>query len=502
MFLIVGSRYRKLERSIRRFLAQNDGASGAGLAAILAPLMLACCSQPAANPVPAQPEGWSDELALPRAVDLNADPNVLEINLEARVANVELIPGKPTAMWTYDGGLPGPLIRAKVGDRLIVHFKNSLPEGTTIHWHGLRIPAAMDGALTHDQSPIAPGATFDYDFILPDAGTFWYHPHFDSAAQLGNGLYGPLIVDDPTEPAALGDEVVMVLSDASVDAGGTLEPADSGGDFGTLFGREGNALLVNGRVNPTLQARAGLRQRWRLINAARSRYFQLSLAGHAFTRIGGDGGFIERPEVQSTVLLAPAERADVLVEPGSAVGEQLAEGLTLRWLPYDRGFGTAFNRPDEDVLRIRFNDQAPAQSPALSGLGRTIPAMDIATATPVDISLTLTIADDGTLAMGINGVPFSEAGHISARVGERQVWTVRNTFEWDHPFHLHGFFFQVLDVNGIAPAVREWKDTANVPVDGQMRFVVDFDDRPGMWMFHCHILDHAEAGMMGMILLR
>lgn len=482
-------------------MVQNDGASGAGLAAVLAPLMLACCSEPAVNAVPAQPEGWSSELALPRAVDLNADPNVLEINLEARVANVELTPGKLTAMWTYEGGLPGPLIRAKVGDRLIVHFKNSLPEGTTIHWHGLRIPAAMDGALTHDQSPIAPGATFDYDFILPDAGTFWYHPHFDSAAQLGNGLYGPLMVDDPTEPAALGDEVVMVLSDASVNAEGTLEPADSGGNFGTLFGREGNALLVNGRVNPTLHARAGLRQRWRLINAARSRYFQLSLAGHDFTRIGGDGGFIERPEVQSTVLLAPAERADVLVEPGSAAGEQIAEGLTLRWLPYDRGFGTAYNRPEEDVLRIRFNDEAPAQSPELSGLGRKIPAMDIATATPVDISLTLTIADDGTLAMGINGVPFSEAGHLSARVGERQVWTVRNTFEWDHPFHLHGFFFQVLDVNGIAPAVREWKDTANVPVDGQMRFVVDFDDRPGMWMFHCHILDHAEVGMMGMILL-
>ena len=304
---------------------------------------------------------------------------------------------------------------------MIVHFKNSLPEGTTIHWHGLRVPAAMDGALTHDQSPIAPGAAFEYDFILPDAGTFWYHPHFDSAAQLGNGLDGPLIVDDPTEPAALGDEVVMVLSDASVDAGGRLEPADSGGDFGTLFGREGNTL---------------------------------------------------------------------------------AEGLTLRWLPYDRGFGTAYNRPEEDVLRIRFNDEAPAQSPELSGLGRKIPAMDVATAIPVDLSLTLTIADDGALAMGINGIPFSEAGHISARVGERQVWTVRNTFERDHPFQLHGFFFQVLDVNGIAPASREWKDTANAPVDGQMRFVVDFDDRPGMRMFHCHILDHAEAGMMGMILLQ
>ena len=398
-----------------------------------------------------EPIGWLDELALRPVVDLNADPHTLEINLEARVANIELIPGKPTAMWTYDGGLPGPLIRAQVGDRLIVHFKNSLPEGTTIHWHGLRISAAMDGALSHDQPPIAPGATFDYDFILPDAGTFWYHPHFNSAAQLGNGLYGPLIVDDPAEPTELGEEAVMVLRDVSLNENGELAAGDAGGDFGTLFGREGDFVLVNGRVNPTIHARAGLRQRWRVINAARSRFFELYLAGHEFTRIGGDGGFLEKPEVMPGVLLAPAERADVLLEPGSAGGKQLADGLTLRWHAYDRGYGTAFNRPDEDVLQLRFTGDAPARSPELPSLSRVITPIDTAGATQVDISLTLSSPEDGPLTMGINGVPFSEASHLPARVGERQVWTVKNTFDWDHPLHLHGFFFQVLDVNDAPP---------------------------------------------------
>lgn len=454
------------------------------------------------EPPAVEPDDWLEQLALKPVVDLNPDPHVLEINLEARVANVELMPGKPTAMWTYDGGLPGPLVRARVGDRLIVHFKNSLPEGTTIHWHGLRIPAAMDGALAHDQAPIAPGATFDYDFVLPDAGTFWYHPHFNSAAQLGNGLYGPLIVDDPAEPQGLGEEAVLLLSDASINDDGTLQASDVGGDFGTLFGREGTLMLVNGRVNPTMNVRAGVRQRWRLINAARSRFFELYLPGHDFTRIGGDGGLIERPEVASHVLLTPAERADVLLEPGSAGGQQLTDGVALRWHAHNRGYGTDFNRPDEDVMQLRFSPGSPARAAALPAIGRAIPPIDTAGATEVDISLTLDSPKEGPLTMGINGVPFSHADHLPARVGERQVWTVKNTFEWDHPLHLHGFFFQVLDVNGVAPAVREWKDTVDVPVDQQVRFVVEYDNRPGMWMFHCHILDHADAGMMGMVLLQ
>ncbi len=116
-------------------------------------------------------------------------------------------------MWTYNGLVPGPMIRARVGDRVVVHFTNNLAEETTIHWHGLRVPAAMDGMPGHSQAPIQPGGTFDYDFVVPDASTFWYHPHMNAAVQEGNGLYGAFIVDDPAEPTDLGDEVVMVLSD-------------------------------------------------------------------------------------------------------------------------------------------------------------------------------------------------------------------------------------------------------------------------------------------------
>ena len=456
-------------------------------------LLAACGGSPEAT---RQPERFSSEVALPLPADLSSDPHVLELNLEARVSDVSLLPGTTTPAWTYNGDIPGPLLRAKVGDRLVVHFKNSLPEETTIHWHGLRIPAAMDGAPGHGQPAVPPGGTFEYSFTLPDAGTFWYHPHFNSAAQVAAGLYGPLIVDDPAEPEGLGDELVLVLSDIALEADGRLAPADSGGGLGTLFGREGNVILVNGRQFPTIHARSGLRQRWRIINTSQARYFQLVLPGHEFTRIGGDGGFAAEPEVVSKLVIVPAGRADVLVTPRGSGDEP----LVLSWEPYDRGFGTAYAREPEPVLQLRFDGEPTVAAQPLPELRRDIPAPDVSGATPVELDLTRN-DEDGKLALGINGVPSWRAEHLSARVGEKQLWTVRNTMEWDHPFHLHGFFFQELDVNGVAPTVREWRDTVNVPVDGVLRLLVDFDERPGMWMFHCHILDHADAGMMGMLLL-
>ena len=470
---------------------------------LFAPILLLAlaCSAPDPGPGPGaiervtEPPGWADEIALQKAPDLNADPRVIEVNIEARRSTVEFVRGTPTEVWTYNGGVPGPLLRGKTGDRLIVHFKNSLAEPTSIHWHGLRIPNEMDGVPDMPFPPVAPGQSFDYQFVLPDPGTYWYHPHVASAEQLGNGLFGPLIVDDPHEPPGLGEEAVLVLSDFALDKNGQLAPADSGGAFGTLFGREGTLIAVNGKVTPTLHVRPGLRQRWRIINAAKTRYFEMQLPGNRFTRIGSDGGFIESPQVLDTLLLTPAQRADVLVEPQPAAGETQ---VALRWHAYDRGWGTAFNRPDEDILRLDFTGE-PVIADPLPALHRDIPAPDTANARAIDISLTESQLADGSVIMGINGVPSWNAEPIMTPVGERQLWTVKNTFDWDHPFHMHGFFFQVLDVNGVAPTVREWRDTVNVPVDGTVRFLVNFDERPGMWMFHCHILDHADAGMMGMV---
>ncbi|MBK9259590.1 MAG: multicopper oxidase family protein [Polyangiaceae bacterium] len=450
------------------------------------------CSSP--SEAPGQPDGWNASVRLQSARDKNADPHIFEADLTARVGSVEIIAGKPTPAWTYDGVLPGPFFRVTAGDKLIVHFQNDLPAPTTIHWHGLRIPAAMDGAPGHSQPEIMPGTSFEYEFVLPDPGLYWYHPHVDSAVQVGFGLYGAILVDDPNEPEDLGDELILVLSDIAVDEEGALEKPDSGGDFGTLFGREGNVLLVNGRRNPIIEARAGRRQRWRIVNAAKSRYYQLAMTDHSFMRIGGDGGRIESPIESSMLVLTPGERADVLVVPRGAPGTT----LPVRWVPYDRGYGTTFNRPEEELFRIRFANEPAVTPEPLPKLSRTITPIDASAAT--NISLDLTQNDqNGQLAMGINGIPSWESTPITAKVGETQLFVVKNSMDFAHPFHLHGFFFQALDESGAPVHPMEWKDTIDVPVHSTKRFVVTYDNRPGMWMFHCHILDHADAGMMGML---
>jgi FtsP/CotA-like multicopper oxidase with cupredoxin domain len=448
------------------------------------------------EPPAGQPSGWDQDLGLRRALDLDPDPRVLEVNLEARVAEVSIHPGTTTEAWTYDGGLPGPLLRLNVGDKLIVHFTNRLPEPTSIHWHGLRIPVEMDGVPDHPVPPIAPGGSYRYEFVVPDAGLFWYHPHFHSARQLGDGLYGAILVEDPGEPAGLGDELVMVLSDIDVGADGKWRPHDAGGDVATLFGREGDTVLVNGKLMPALGARVGVRQRWRIVNAARTRYFQLAAQGQKFLRIGGDGGRLSRPvEVERPVLI-PGERADLIWEPAGEPGQE----IPLRWVPYDRGWGSTYNRPEVEVARIRLSSDPPRAQAALPELARPLVAYDLAGARDVTIRLTRN-DQNGKFALGINGRPFGGDDHLMARIGETQLWTIVNDMDWAHPFHIHGFFYQVLDGAGRPREPLEWKDTADVPAKGSLRVAVRFDDRPGMWMFHCHILDHADAGMMGMLMV-
>ena len=202
-----------------------------------------------------QPPGWDRDLKLREAVDRNPDPHIVEIDLDARVAAVEIGPGIRTEAWTYNGGLPGPLIRVRAGDRLIVHFTDHLPQPTTVHWHGIRVPIQMDGVPDVSQPAVPEGGAFTYDFVVPDAGLYWYHPHVMSAAQVGFGLYGALLVEDPDEQVNVPDETVLVLSDIGIDSRGQLDAPDSGGSIGMAFGREGSYVLVNGRMRPRLVAR-------------------------------------------------------------------------------------------------------------------------------------------------------------------------------------------------------------------------------------------------------
>src|SRR5688572_21326210 len=218
----------------------------------------------------------------------HTESEAIVVELEAREHRWEARPGRGVAGYAFNGQVPGPVIHARQGVPLEVRFTNRLPEPTMIHWHGLRVPAAMDG--TDDvQPPIAPGETFVYRFTPPDAGTFWYHPHQNETAQLEKGLYGALIVHGRDE-LHLDRDRVLVLDDLRLDRKGAI--AKFGGIIERHDGREGDVRLINGAAEPELEMAAGQVERWRLINASSARYVRLSIGGTRFRIIGTDGGLI------------------------------------------------------------------------------------------------------------------------------------------------------------------------------------------------------------------
>ena len=436
------------------------------------------------------PRGRLDPIDAPELEDLDPASGSVRYNLEARVQQVEVLPGTKSTLWTYNGILPGPVIRAKKGDHLSLHFTNHLPEPTTIHWHGLKVPNDMDGA----GASVAPGASYDYVFDLNDAGTYWYHSHVNSSAQVGFGLYGALIVEDPTEPP-LGDSVSLVFSDLSAAADGIVAPGNQDGRFGDYFGREGAVLLVNGKAMPTLKARVGVPQRWRIVNAARARYLTFRIPSARVTQVGGDAGLLSGPRPLDRISLAPGERIEVRVLPTVRnAGKQV-----VSWEDSDR-LHTGSPRAPVPFMTFEITGDAAPQNPAASipAVLRNIPALPSTSSVSRVLEMTETQGAQGTV-LGFNGKAFGEADPFMAMVGDTETWEVRNLTAQDHPFHLHGFSFQVTERNGAPSTAREWKDTVNVPANTQLKFVLRWDDRPGMWMFHCHILDHVELGMMGMV---
>ena len=408
---------------------------------------------------------------------------VVTVDLDAREVEWEFVPGRPTRAWGYNGQVPGPVIEANVGDVLEVRLHNSLPEPTMIHWHGLRLPPPMDGT-ENVQRPVAPGETFTYRFALPDAATFWYHPHMNETVQLERGLYGALVVRGPDEPR-LDAERVLVLDDVSLDAAGQIEPHR--GWIDEHDGRVGSIPLVNGRSEPELTMAGGQVERWRIVNASSARYVRLSIGGLPFRILGTDGGLIGSPVAAADVLLAPADRVDLAVGP-------FAEGETMRVesLPYDRG--AARPAPRVTLASLRVGPAAPSRAQIPETLRRIEPVVTGPATPKREVHLGLNVGPESGVEFVINREPHHRAEAV--KLGEPQVWDVVNESGVDHPFHLHGYFFQVLEVNGRPPEFLSWEDTVNIPAGSRVRIAWIPDERPGEWMYHCHILEHHAAGMM------
>lgn len=441
----------------------------------------------------------ADTLITPRVLEnQSGEPNTVEVTLVAGPTSLSLIPGVETDGFAYNGTSPGPTLEVWEGDRLIIHLRNELPEETTVHWHGLHLPWIADGSPFQ---PIAPGGQADFDFtIMPGtAGTYWYHPHPHSRTgyQVAKGLYGAIVVRSREDPLPEMTEKVLILADNRFLEDGSVDLPERRSMAGRIDfenGREGEVLFVNGQVLPTLSIRSGEVQRWRVVNASAARVYRLAIPGLELLHVGSDGGLFEKAIPTDEIIVAASERVELLVRATGAPGSR----AVLQDLPYDRYIPQT--RPahwdqTRDLLVLEYTDEEPIQAVELPATMVTIQPLDTAEVTARRVMV---------LTQGfINGKSMDmDRVDEFASLGATEIWEVENLVGMDHPFHLHGFSFQVLDRNGVPEPYLSWQDTVNVPKHETVRFIVRFDDYPGKWMFHCHILDHEVAGMMGVVEVR
>lgn len=443
--------------------------------------------QPEPDPEPAEPFEMPEFPGMVVAVDLNPDPDIVEVELIAGGNTLE-IGDMRVPVRVYDNVLPGPLIQAKVGDEVIVRFQNKLSEPTTIHWHGLRVSDEMDGN-PRIVDPVQASETFEYRFVVPEAGSFWYHPHVRANEQIEQGLYGPLVVHDPADPP-VDAERYFVIDDILLDNNGR-PPAYLASHPEVMHGRHGNVLLANGQVPPmAIETAEGRVERWRLVNTANARTFTLALSGARFKVIGTDGGRIAEPYEAQVLRMAVGERFDLEVtfdEPGDAVVEALVPTLN------DAG----------DVVTARI----PMYEATIAATGeapRAIewPAVEVPERA-VDREEEMTFnAFNGPAGVRwvINGLDDPQEPIYTFDEGETVRFSIRNMQGQEHPFHLHGQWFRVLSHPDPYP-VPGLKDSVLVPGNATVEIEAYFDN-PGRWMAHCHILEHAELGMMSEIVVR
>ncbi|WP_043739214.1 multicopper oxidase family protein [Nocardia asiatica] len=503
-------------RSRRSFLAL--GAS-AGTAALLA----ACGNPTTPHRAPIGPD--SDAVRSAEDARRSATAAVREVSLRPAPSTVDL-GGVQVQTWTYGNELPGREIRLRRGEVLRAEVTNSLPAPTTVHWHGIALRNDMDGAPEITQAPIAAGANFRYEFTVPDAGTYFFHPHV--GVQLDRGLYAPLIIEDPDEGSDYDSEAVIVLDDwldgvagrdpdselarlreqgmAGMDMGGQSGGMDHSGmsmgasapmsapdDPAMPLGTDtGDVVypyyLINGRLGTdpaVLQARPGQRMRLRIINAASDTAFRVALGGHQL-RVTHTDGFPVDPVSTATILIGMGERYDAVVELGDGVFPLVAsaEGKTGQGFALIRtGAGT----PPPPDTRPTELAAIPLSAARLSATE----TVRLPNRTP-DQTLDMVLeADADKYIWTINGKAFPDHAPLDVTARQRVRLRINNkTMMW-HPMHLHGHTFQVVTGSGAGPR----KDTSIVV---PMQTVeVDFDtDNPGQWMLHCHNIYHGEAGMM------
>ena len=421
--------------------------------------------------------------------------------LTASKTTHRLVPGddyKDASVWAFNQTVPGPELRVKKGETLSVDFLNQLNEGSSIHWHGVRNINAMDGVAGLTQPEVMPGGQFRYQFPLNDSGTYWYHSHAKTWSQVARGLYGPLIVEDESDPA-VDHDLVLMIDDWLLANDGTIDEAS----FGSLHdwahgGRLGNWLTVNGQSHPTIEVAKNSRIRIRLINAANARIFGLNIPATAFL-IAEDGYPVPVKPTQD-VVLAPAQRADFIVDLGT-------DDVTI--------FEIGNNGPYPAVtLKAVDSDKALVRKDVLHQPQLETPP------TTIDVSIPLHMQGgamgnlreatfDGELrpirelaqthkkAWAFNGKISNHHDHLAKiNIGQTVSIEIWNDTRWNHAMHLHGHHFWIQTEDG---TFLDGKRDTYLFGRGEKANLVFVADNPGLWLIHCHMLEHHAAGMAAVI---
>jgi len=435
-----------------------------------------------------------------------------EFELVAMAGQALTDTGKPSiAAWTFGGNVPGPQLRVLQGERVRVQVTNQLAVPTTVHWHGVRLPNAMDGVPHLTQLPIEPGQRFIYEFDAIDAGTYWYHSHFQSSEQIDRGLYGTLIVQE-RKPPAVHRDVTWVLDDWRITANGQVSESFGNAHDMSHSGRIGNVVTVNGSVNDQFPIRAGEKLRLRLVNAANARIFALRFQGHRPMIIALDGQPVPLHEPEGgRIVLAPGMRCDVVIDAVGAPGERY---------PVQE----LFSPREQYVLMDLAYDAAPRITDRMAPLAplaaNPVKEPDLKSAKTHEIifgggmmgNLHHALLDGKQTDMrsllrrgkawAINGHVYDSHHHmepmLSLALGQSYVFRMRNDTAWHHPIHLHGHTFRVVRRNGFTTPHQEWRDTVLMSPREEIE-IAFVADNPGNWMFHCHILEHHAGGMMSVV---
>jgi FtsP/CotA-like multicopper oxidase with cupredoxin domain len=457
-------------------------------------------------------------LIIPPLLEGTLSGGVRVFELEAKAASVEWIAGNPTPTYGVNGSFLGPTLRFRRGETVRIEVTNALDECTTLHWHGLALPARADGG---PYQPIAPGSTRASEYEIAQRSVMaWYHSHqmHSTERQVYMGLAGLIYLDDPEEaydlPSTYGvDDIPLVIQDRRFAADGT-HPYLNGATpamFDRMAGLKGTTMLVNGAIEPIFDVPKGL-VRFRILNGSNARIYNIGFSDNrSFRFIGGDGGLFEKPISTNRVMLGPAERAEILVDFAdddefTEIGlRSYSEEVRDRLFTGTMGamFADALDESTFDVMSFRVCG-APSMSTsppdAFAAIER-LPEANAARTRTLSLSMSMMAHRiNGQIMETMDNVP--EEINFRIPAGDLEIWEIENTAGVAHPIHVRNRHFQVLSIDGAAPPeyLAGWKDTVLVEPGQTMRLILDFSgsaDPDSPYMFHCHILEHEDSGMMG-----